>query len=163
MDDGANKPAAPSRLWRIVLVVSLALNLAVVGLVTGAAVSGRLGDGPPRSFDFGLGPVARALSPQERRSIGIALRREGGMRNLNLRDRADNMITVLRSEPFDRDALQELMRGQSDAMAQLQTRAQTALLDQISQMSPERRADFADSLQDELSKARPPRLRGSGG
>ena len=33
----------PSRIWRIVLVVSLALNLAVAGMIGGALVSGRFG------------------------------------------------------------------------------------------------------------------------
>ena len=61
-----------SRGWRAVLVASLALNLAVVGLVAGAAFrhkgshafSGKRGD-----------PILMALDKQSRREIGRAMRK----------------------------------------------------------------------------------------
>lgn len=144
----------PSRVWRVVLVLSLAMNLAVVGLVVGASVSGRFGDRPPRSFDFGLGPVARALEPRERRQIGLAMRRDGALRDMDLRGNAAAMIAALRADPFDAGQLQDLMVAQAGQMAMLQRNAQAALLDQISAMSPDRRAAFADRLQEELSRGR---------
>ena len=144
----------PSRVWRVVLVLSLALNLAVVGMIVGASVSGRFGDRPPRSFDFGLGPVARALEPRERRQIGLAMRRDGSLRDMDLRGNAAAMIAALRADPFDAGALRDLMAAQAGQMAALQSNAQAALLDQISAMSPERRATFADRLQEELSRGR---------
>ena len=144
----------PSRVWRGVLVLSLAMNLAVVGLVVGAGVSGRFGDRPPRSFDFGLGPVARALEPRERRQIGLALRRDGALRDMDLRGNAAAMIAALRADPFDAGQLQDLMVAQAGQMATLQRNAQAAFLDQITAMSPHRRAAFADRLQEELSRGR---------
>ena len=144
----------PSRVWRVVLVLSLALNLAVVGMVVGAGVSGRFGDRPPRSFDFGLGPVARALEPRERRQIGLALRRDGALRDMDLRGNAAAMIAALRADPFDAGQLQDLMVAQAGQMATLQRNAQAAFLDQITAMSPDRRAAFADRLQEELSRGR---------
>lgn len=144
----------PSRVWRVVLVLSLALNLAVVGMIIGASVSGRFGDRPPRSFDFGLGPVARALEPRERRQIGLAMRRDGALRDMDLRGNAAAMIAALRADPFDAGALRDLMAAQAGQVAALQRNAQAALVDQISAMSPERRATFADRLQEELSRGR---------
>lgn len=154
MVDEVKTKTGPSRLWRVVLVLSLALNLAVVGMVVGASVSGRFGDRPPRSFDFGLGPVARALEPRERRQIGLAMRRDGALRDMDLRGNAAEMIAALRAAPFDAGALQDLMAVQAERVTLLQRNAQAALLDQISAMSPERRAAFADRLQEELSRGR---------
>jgi len=152
----------PNRLWRTVLVLSLALNLAVVGMVVGTAVSGRLGDGPPRSFDLGLGPVSRALAPQERREIGRNLRRDGGMQNSGLRDRASDIVAALKADPYDPEALQALMDAQAASMMDIQARAQAATLDQISAMTPERRRAFADQLAEELSRIKPRRSNRSG-
>jgi len=58
----------PRKLWRIVLVISLALNLAVVGVVGGFMVRSSGDKGPPRSFDVGLGPIGRALDREDRRA-----------------------------------------------------------------------------------------------
>ncbi len=151
----------PSRLWRMIFVISLALNLAVVGLVVGAVASGRLGDGPPRAFDLGLGPVARALDPQERRAIGMALRRDAGLRRGEMRAQTALMIASLRQDPFNPDALRDVIAEQRARLGDIQNAAQEAFINQITAMSPERRAAFADVLEQELS--RPPRERRSGG
>ncbi len=155
--------ARPRRLWRIVLALSLALNLAVAGVVVGAIVSGRAGDGPPRSFDLGIGPIARALQPQERRAIGRSLRQDRSLRGVDFRDRLNRMVAALKAEPFDPDALRVLMDEQAASLAGIQARAQTATLEQIIAMTPERRHAFADRVLEELSRARPPRERNSGG
>lgn len=147
----------PRRAWRIVLALSLALNLAVVGLVVGSLVSGRMGAGPPRSFDLGLGPVARALSQSERREIGRNLRRDRVMRDFDLRDRVNSMTAALRAEPFDPQALRVLMDEQAARVVGVQSKAQDAFLDQIIAMTPERRREFADQLMQELAKDRPRR------
>jgi uncharacterized membrane protein len=153
----------PGRLWRVVLVCSLALNLAIVGLVVGMLASGRLGDKPPRSFDLGLGPIARALTPDERREIGRDLRQDGALRDFDLRARAQRIIAALQADPFDREVLRVLLDEQNVRVTDVQGKAHKAFLDQITQMTPERRAEFADQLAGELSKPRPPRDRSSGG
>lgn len=153
----------PRKLWRIVLVLSLALNLAIVGIVAGAAVSGRLGKGPPRAFDMGLGPVARALDPAARRAIGAALRDDRDLRGLDMRAQFAAMMIALRRDPFDRDALQDVMIRQSERMMALQGKARDALIDQIDRMTPEERARFADRLENELRRPRRLRESRSGG
>lgn len=163
MADEKLSPARPSRLWRIVLMVSLALNLAVVGVVAGSLFSGKLREGPPRSFDLGLGPVSRALEPQERRNIGRSLRQDRSLRDMDLRGRVEDMVAALQAEPFDADALRRLMDEQAASMAGIQAKAQAATLEQIIAMSPERRRAFADRLIEELSRRRAPRERNSGG
>jgi uncharacterized membrane protein len=155
--------ARPSRLWRIVLVLSLALNLAVVGVVVGAAASGRWGDGPPRSFDLGLGPLARALEPQERRAIGHRLREDRALRDFDLRGRVSRVVATLQADPFDPEALRGLLAEQNQRVATVQATAQEVMLEQIIAMTPERRRAFADQLLEEMSRARGPRTRASGG
>ncbi len=163
MVDLQSKPNKPRRLWRIVLVCSLALNLAIAGVIGGSLVSGRFGDGPPRSFDLGLGPVSRALTHDERRDIGRILRRDRSLRDMDLRGRASGMVDALKAEPFDEEMLRSLMTEQSSRVADMQSRAQDAFIAAIAGMSVERRSEFADQLAGELSKVRPPRARRSGG
>jgi len=152
-----------SRLMRSVLVVSLALNLGIAGLFVGAAVSGRLSSGPPQHVEFGLGPIGRALEPEERRDIRRSLRRDGSMRGLNLRGGMEQMITAMQADPFDPDQIRVLMAAQIAKTTQLQGDMQEALLQVISDMTPERRAAFAVQLKDSMSRDRPRRDRPSGG
>lgn len=163
MAEAETPRSRPSRLWRTVLVVSLALNLAVAGVVVGSAASGRLGKGPPRSFDLGLGPMARALDPQERRAIGRSLRQDRALRDLDLRGRVEQVIAVLQAEPFDPQAFRILLEEQAAKVAGLQTQAQDALLEQIIAMTPERRRAFAAHLTEEMARDRRSGPRNSGG
>ncbi len=158
-----DKVKKPGRSWKVLLACSLALNLAVAGLVVGAVVSGRTSDGPPRSFDLGLGPVSRALTQDERREIVRNLRDERVLRDFDLRGRTTGMIAVLTADPFDPEAMRILMEEQAARMSLVQAQAQNAFFQQVTMMTPERRAVFAAQLAEELSKARQPRTRPSGG
>jgi hypothetical protein len=161
MVDQNNKPR---RIWQIVLVCSLALNLAVAGMVIGTVGSGKLRDGPPRSFDLGVGPLARALLPQERRQVGQSLRRDRALNGLDLNARVQRTADALRAEPFQPEVLRRLLAEQSAQMAAVQSTAQDALVATISAMTPERRAAFADQMIVEMARTRPRQPRdGSGG
>ncbi len=153
----------PSRMWRTILVLSLTLNLIVVGIVAGAGLSGRLGNGPPRSFEFGPGPMARALEPQDRRAIGRALREDRDVRGMNLRGQFVQIVSSLRQEPFDPAALQDLMAMQGERFAAIQAKSSEALVAQIVAMTPDERAAFADRLENEMRRPRKSRDDRSGG
>jgi len=154
----------PRTVWRIVLVLSLALNLLIAGLVVGGVASGRFQDGPPRNFSFGVGPMAAALSPQERRQLGRSLREDRVLRDVNLRGRVTAITSVLRSDPFDADAFADLLANQGAQVARMQESAQNALTATIAAMTPERRQAFADQVEQEMAKARqrPPRPNSGG-
>ena len=62
--------AKPRRLGRFILVVSLALNLLLLGLIVGAIGSGRAG--PQRGFEAGLGDLGQIL-PREDNEIAQVL------------------------------------------------------------------------------------------
>jgi len=164
MAEKGQKGIRTGGLLRVVLVCSLALNLAVIGAVVGALVSGRMGEGPPRSIDLGVGPVARALTPEERREVVRGLRQDRVMRDLDLRGRIDGMLAVLKADPYDPDLFRALMQERAAQVTAVQAKAQDAFLETIAQMTPERRAAFADALALEMSKERPRRgPQGSGG
>lgn len=150
------KSTGASKVMRIVLVLSLALNLAIAGLLIGAVASGRLSDGPTPNFDIGLGPIGRALNSDERRDIRHNLMRDGAMRQLNMRGRLDAMISIIQVEPYDPDMLQSLMAEQLAKTGQLQGKVHDVLLQIITNMTPERRAAFAMELRENKSHDRPP-------
>lgn len=152
MAETQTTPQKRGRVWTVVLVGSLALNLVIAGIVGGTLLSGRIGDGPPRSFDLGVGPVAMALERDERRAIGRELRQNRVLRDLDPRGRAAEMLAVLQAEPFDPDALRAIFAEQSDDLVRVQTRAQDALLETIAAMTPERRAAFAAAVAEEMAR-----------
>ena len=107
------------RRWLVpTLVISLALNLLVVGIVIGAITSGgkhRGGHdgGPARGF---IGePFLRALPPEHRRALAEGLRENPvAMQETReaLRERVQNLLTVLRSDPFDAETAARLLSEQ---------------------------------------------------
>lgn len=140
----------PSKVWRAVLVVSLGLNLAVAGMIGGALVSGRFGDGPPTRVDLGLGPLARALDDADRRAIGRDMRRIMGARGVDLRAPAAAMIAALRAEPYQPARLQAALADQAARITAVQADAQAVLLARVAAMPAAQRAAFADRLEHEL-------------
>lgn len=142
----------PARLWRIVLVVSLALNVAVVGLVAGFALRGH-SMGPPARFDLSLGPVAGALSHDHRRAIARALREDGGLRRGGPAG-LDALVAALRADPVDPVAVEDAARQSSEFVRRVQDRAAEALTAQILAMSAEERAALADRIEAGMQRRR---------
>ena len=145
----------PGRTWRIVLVLSLGLNLLVIGFVVGLALTGPERKSGPRGLDLGPGPLAQALSPQERRAVLLDLRASGGFQRGQMREYMQDLLNALRATPFDPDVLSEVMTAQRQKLNQMQDAAQSALFAQINAMSPERRAAFADAVAADMSRGKP--------
>lgn len=154
-----------SRRWvRVVLAVSLGLNLLVVGLVGGAyfRVVKHTGAGefPPPEVrvmrELGMGPFLSAFPHEQKRQMARQLREQVGTFRLNreaLVTELGAMLEALRAEPYDHAALEVLIDRQK---ARISTRAETArniLLNQISSMTPEERLEFAGRLEHSLSRA----------
>jgi len=120
----------PTRLWRIVLVTSLAMNLAVVGVVGGLLLRNAGDKGGPRGFDVGLGPIARVLDREDRRAIGEALRKVPGVRAPSRGDNRAALVAladVLRAEPFSEAALVAALDTPSVRMQAIRSAASEAL------------------------------------
>lgn len=158
MPPTATPSARKPRKWpRVLLAVSLTLNLLVLGLVIGAKAGGHTERGfdprgPDRGAirDLGFGPVAGAFDRKDRRAIGRALRERSGSfadNRKTLEGEFNQMLSVLRADPFDAGALAALMDGQSERMRHRGETLRVLVLERISRMSPEERAGFADRIE----------------
>lgn len=161
------RPRASTRT-RIVLIVSLALNLAVVGLIAGAALrgghGGPAGDARARAMqarDFGFGPYVAALEHSERRIVGRAFIGKAGRPDkarAGAQAQFEEILDALTSEPFDADAFKSKVLIQLDGLAEKQRIGADVIVDHVSAMTPEARATYARRL-DQVLK-RPPRREG---
>jgi len=148
--------AARPRPWvRIVLIVSLAFNLLVLGLIGGALLSGGKWrhHHPPR-LEAG-GPLTRALSNEDRRAIGRKMRkayREDGEEVRASRHQAlDELVAAVEAVPFDPEAVRQRM---ADIRAMFRNRfelGQTLLIERLSEMSDAERAAYAERLRERMN------------
>jgi len=143
------QPPRAGRGIRIALAVSLALNVAVAGLV-GGALLGRGGpEDPPALRMLGLGPFALALPADGRdqlrgrlEEMTPDLRAERTRIGMSLR----HVQGALLAEPFDRDAAARALAGSREAAMTLQASGHAALLEMLQGMSAEERALVARRL-----------------
>jgi len=162
--DRPPEPAGQPRRWlKVLLVVSLGLNLAVAGIVIGAALDHRRADIRPEpaalARDLGLGPYARALPHEMQRELGrsvLALSRQGGEGRrplrMELRQGFRGMLSELRSEAFDAERAAALLAQQSGALEARRRLGQEALVDLLAGMSLEDRIAYADRLEQALRR-----------
>lgn len=140
--------AAP--LWmRLLLAASLALNLLVLGFVLGDALD-REGPGRgPRPVEFALGPLARALSPEDRKAILDRLADDPALRPLG-RDRREagfaDLRAALEAEPFDPGRARAVLDQQDAALEAAQDAVGDALVERLAAMAPAERRDLAGRL-----------------
>jgi len=148
-------PAAPrpGKGLRIALALSVALNLAFLGMAAGAFIRGGPPDRMARDLDFG--PFAEAFSREDRAELRRGFfQRAGDMRDMREAMRADmaGLVAVLRSEPLDRAELDRLLARQGARLAERLELGQALVVERIAAMSAADRAAFADRLERALEK-----------
>lgn len=139
----------PRRLWRVLFALSLAMNVAVVGIVVGFGAREHGRGMSPRGFDMALGPIGRALDPKDRKAIGEALRNDPGLRAGGRgysRKIVSDFVQVLQATPFSKDDLAAVVEGASARIDLVQNAARTALVDRIAMMTDAERAALADRI-----------------
>lgn len=153
-------PDRPRRRWLVpLLFVSLALNLAVAGIVVGWALSpaGRMHreSGPARGV---IGePFVRALPAEARRALMRDVIAEHDLIRDNresLRTRFEAFLGALRANPYDPAAVRALFGEQRRAALGRQEIGEELLLKRLEAMTPEQRAVYADRLEDALGRFR---------
>jgi len=152
MDD-RQTPARDGRLIRILLVASLALNLAVVGLAAGWALRHAGSGAHPSRLDMAGGPLTRALSTEDRREIGKAMReawREADDGRADLRDSYDVLLADLRAVPFDPALVSARMRQHRERFAVRFKMGQEVLVTHLATMSDADRRAYADRLEERI-------------
>lgn len=150
-------PAAPVRRGlRWLLIASLGVNLLVAGVVVGNLASGPMGRREP-SVELALGPFARALDPADRRAIARDLLERADLRDLRRAERQADLTAlaaILRTEPFDREAVAAMMQAQREKVRTLEAEVEAALLDRLVAMTQAERAAFADRIEAEAGHGR---------
>lgn len=147
--------AKPSRLFQIMLLASLALNLLFVGAIGGSFARGEGGGRGALVRDLNFGPLTEALTKEDRENLRRAfIKAAPDMRGerANQREDVKSLLQVLREEPFAREAVAALFSRQMDRTKARLTLGQGMVLDLMTQMTPQARAAFADRLEAVLSR-----------
>ena len=135
------------RVWRWLLVGSLALNIALIGAIAGSALSkGDKRAQPHMAFEFGA--LARAMDREDRRAIGRAMRRDG-VKPMSRPDRKilmSDLAKALRSDPFDQDQVATVLGVFLDGSRRVQDGARAAFVAHLATMPAAQRAALADQL-----------------
>ncbi|MEO0816927.1 MAG: periplasmic heavy metal sensor [Pseudomonadota bacterium] len=157
-------------LW---LSISVLMNILFVGLVAGYVLgkpAEMRGDGAapppgPLRSELVLGRGILEVTPREdRRELGQSFRRAMGQSGGQLRDRLaarGEIMSALRQEPFDPDAVADALESLRAADARLQDALHSRLVDALAGLTPEQRSELVELFsQDAEERARSrPRLR----
>ncbi|MEX0969858.1 MAG: periplasmic heavy metal sensor [Paracoccaceae bacterium] len=147
MTNDISLPRKTAPRWmKITLVLSLAANLAVVGLVAGFALHGPIWR-PDRD---GMAALMRGLPPEHMRALRSELRGHGDRLREGLRGQrelATALASALRAEPFSPEAFADLLASQRGRVAALQTIGHDALVARVTMMSADERAAYARMLE----------------
>jgi uncharacterized membrane protein len=137
------------RFWRVVLVVSLCLNLAVAGIVAGLGIRDRVWGKPPRGIELAMGPLGAALERDDRHAIIQALRANPDLPRPGrdqLHRSLDALGVLLRAETVDEAQLRTVLDMPSNQLAELRAATRDALIARILAMTPDARIALADRL-----------------
>lgn len=147
------KSPGSGRTWlRVLFGLSLAMNLLVLGLAAGAVL--RFGGPggmrpPPKSLGTAL---FHELPPEDRRELRSQMQ-DHGARNAALRKaEAEAIGAALRQTPFDPDGVAEVLAGGARQREAWMNSVHSAWLERIGRMSDAERIEFADRLQESLSR-----------
>ncbi|WP_420861024.1 periplasmic heavy metal sensor [Algirhabdus cladophorae] len=161
-DTSPNQPAPKpkTRRWiKAALVVSLGLNLLVLGAVTGAVLSGKGGKGSHVQLAPGFTGYLRALDGDQRRALGKQIRaqRDGARINRSqVRAAFEPVLTALRAEPFNTADFEAALATQAqtfrDRNQTLETAGRAGLVVVLQDMSASDRMAFADRLEQAIQR-----------
>ena len=165
-DRKTQDPHPRTALWvKVLLGISLALNLAVAGMLVGAFIRHdgmpHHRGGTPALRAFGA-PYMIALPRAERRAVVAGIRDHSGG---GIPDRAgrralyDDVLSALRQTPFDATALQMAVARQAGTTIALQQAAQQAWVQVVSGMTDAERTAYAAQVDDILRHGRDGRPR----
>ena len=145
-------PPASGRGLKIAFAISVALNLAVAGLVLGAWLHG---GGPWRGMgrDLSFGPFSEALSPEDRQALRQAILADrDAIKAGREADKAefDGLLAALRAKPYDPAAVDTALAAIVTRNAGRLEKGQALLQARIEEMSDKDRLAFADRLADAL-------------
>lgn len=136
-------------VWKMLFVISLALNLLVIGAVIGIKI--RM-DKAPMINNIAPGTIyMRALDLRERRALRKKILQNNNGSKLDKSVSTANLRTavgILRHQPFDRGAFEDLLDKQKEDANSTQNSARTVLITHIENMTVADRLIYAQRLED---------------
>lgn len=155
-DMNESRAATRTPAWvRVLLVLSLAGNVLVLGTLAGAFVfDRRAGDRGP---DVGLGPFSAAFGPDDRKALRDAfLTRTPDLRDVRQAERAEiqAIVAAIRTEPFDPAAVTAALDVLQSRVAQRIEIGRELIVERLSAMDAAGRAAFADRLEGAMRRPR---------
>ena len=134
-------------LWKILFGISLALNLLIIGAVGGAMI--RMSKGPVANHRASGLLYMRALNFEDKKSFRKELFRNKDSRKIGRAKEYSSYssaVKILKKDPFDRKAFEELLDQQTKFSKSSQRSARLALVAQIAKMTKEERMIYAKRL-----------------
>lgn len=139
------------RWMKVLLALSLALNLLIIGVIAGAVSRGGSKETARLMRDVSFGPYTMALTREDRREMRRAIRsQDKAFDRAGARENFRNFLVVLQAEELDLDQLERVFDTQIALAQTRQGIGKTVLLNQIAGMSVEERRVFAERLQEEI-------------
>lgn len=156
MNDRNLKSPGIKRSLRVLLVVSLALNLLVVGAVLGIGVTHR-GDDRPHSSRASHpgGLLTAALERQDRHAVGQELRNAMREERVARGDSGNDfsaVISALTATPYDPEVTREAVEMQMQQVTRRVDLGVDILLERFNAMNAADRAAYVERLQKVLER-----------
>lgn len=152
----------PGRWIRIALAASLAANLAVAGVLVGAALRGKEEHEArqrqaPEAAMLISGAVFRELTRKERRALrDIALGDHPDMLSRR-KDDVLRLLAIIRADEVDYEALQAEIARQQAHFRKVASAMESAWLTRLEDMDLSERQRLADRVERHINSIRPPR------
>ncbi|MBL4873208.1 MAG: periplasmic heavy metal sensor [Rhodobacteraceae bacterium] len=150
------QPKGTPRWIKIALIVSVAVNLGIAGVIGGAALRAPEIRRNNIEAPEGVAMLARAMPAEHQRELRQNLRsRRGDLRSerKELRSLLDRFVVALRAEPFEIDAVSAVFADQRLMLTTLTAAGHKSVIEQIEKMSPQDREKYIRRL---LGNNRPP-------
>ncbi|NRB03302.1 MAG: periplasmic heavy metal sensor [Rhodobacteraceae bacterium] len=146
-------PATKTPLWvKIVLGVSLALNLLIIGAIGGVVVRGGPAERQGIAMNTGV-PYLIALPREDRIRVIRGARQADAVPNRRERKASyREMLEILRNDPFDETRATALLERHGQTALSTQKALQAAWLERIGDMSASERAIYAERLEEVLRR-----------
>ncbi len=140
MSEQTPPQATGTRRWiKIALIVSVAANLGIAGVIGGAALRAPEIERNNLEAPEGVAMLARAMPQAHQRELREGLRdRRGDLRpdREELRSLRDRFVVALRAEPFDIDVVNEVFADQRVILSNLTAAGHDSVIEQIEKMTP---------------------------
>lgn len=159
MSEPAKVDTAPSvkrgKTARIALILSLAANLLLVGLLSGAMLGGHWREARGMALDVGFGPLTPALTREDRKALREKFLQNAPDRRAERQAAAADygaLVTALRSDPFDLAGAQAALANQGERNRLRLEQGRALLVQRIETMSAAERQAFADRIEKALAR-----------